>query len=251
MSDYQLIQGDCLIALPRLADMCADAIITDLPYGTTACKWDVIIPLDKMWAQVKRLCKGVFVTTARQPFASLLIVSKLDWFKYDLVWDKVNQTGHYTAKLQPLNQHDNVLVFSENGHTYNPQMQPVPVWSRSRYAVNRKKCKPKEGVYGVVNPVDSEASKQTYPKSILNFGGTRQADKVHPTQKDVRLYEYLIKTYTNPGDTVLDFCAGSGTTGVAAVKTGRSFIGIEKERPYFETMERRITDAQLQMAMPL
>jgi site-specific DNA-methyltransferase (adenine-specific) len=238
MIDLRL--GDCLDILPNLPDMCADAIITDVPYGTTACKWDVIIPLDKMWAQVKRLCKGAFVTTSSQPFTSVLIMSNLDWFKYEWVWDKVNQSGHLNAKKMPLKQHENVLVFSKNKHTYNPQMYPAPKWSRGRYAINRSKGTSKDGVYGIKKLLDSEGAKLAYPKSIINVGGTRQADKIHPTQKSIKLYEYLIKTYTNPGDVVLDFCMGSGTTGVACVNTGRSFIGIEKERDYFEIASRRI-----------
>lgn len=249
MAEIDLRLGDCLEILPTLPDKSVDAIITDLPYGTTACKWDVIIPLDKMWEQVKRICRGAFVTTASQPFASVLVCSNIKGFRHDWSWNKVNQTGHYNVDRAPLKQHDNVFVFSENGYTYNPQMQPISKTSRSRYAVNRTKCEPKEGVYGVVKPVNSEGMKLTYPKSIIDVGGSRQADKVHPTQKPVALYEYLIRTYTNEGDTVLDFCMGSGTTGVAAVKTGRSFTGIEKERPYFEMAERRIAEAQMQMVM--
>jgi DNA modification methylase len=245
-----LLQGDCLDILPQLPDKCADAIITDLPYGTTACSWDVVIPFAPMWEQVKRLCKGAFVTTASQPFTAILIGSNLKWFKYEWVWDKVSQSGHLNAKKMPLKKHENVVVFSQNRHTYNPQMYPTPKGSRGRYKV--KSCATKEGsVYGKALAMGHEGRALAYPKSIITISGHRQADKEHPTQKPVALYEYLIKTYTNPGDTVLDFCMGSGTTGVAAVKTGRNFIGIEKEAPYFQTSERRITDAQMQQVMPL
>jgi site-specific DNA-methyltransferase (adenine-specific) len=227
--------GDCLDILPTLPDMCADAIITDVPYGTTACKWDVIIPLDKMWAQIKRLCKGAFVTTASQPFTTVLIGSNMKWFRYEWVWDKKKPAGFQIAKYRPMMQHENIVVFSKETPTYNPIMTPRPTVKRrgSFSASPSSHIKYDDGL--------DRTYIEWYPKSILEFTNANQNDRYHPTQKPVALYEYLIKTYTNPGDTVLDFCMGSGTTGVAAVRTGRNFIGIEKERPYFDISERRIT----------
>jgi site-specific DNA-methyltransferase (adenine-specific) len=251
MSEIHLLQGDCLEILPTLPDMSVDAIITDVPYGTTACKWDVIIPLDKMWEQVKRLCKGAFVTTASQPFTSVLIMSNLDWFRQELIWDKVLPVGHLDANRRHLRRHENILLFSAAGYpTYNPQKT---VRGKPRWKGGTQEFQAGETVYHSYTQIKT-FNNEYYPTSLVqvsNGDRTRPEVGFHPTQKPVALYEYLIKTYTNPGDTVLDFCAGSGTTIVAAIKTGRNVIGIEKEREYFEIMERRATDAQPQMVMPL
>jgi site-specific DNA-methyltransferase (adenine-specific) len=249
MSEIHLLQGDCLEILPTLPDMSVDAIITDVPYGTTACKWDVIIPLDKMWAQVKRLCKGVFVTTASQPFTSVLIMSNLDWFKYEWVWEKDNGTNFYNAPYQPLKTHENIVVFSSLASSYSPKgsMSYNPQFLDGKpYTSKQGRAKHTYHDYAEQHTTINNGTR--YPRSVINLNTERG---LHPTQKPVALYEYLIKTYTNPGDTVLDFCAGSGTTIVAAIKTGRNVIGIEKEPEYFEIMERRATDTQLQMVMPL
>jgi DNA modification methylase len=236
MIDLRL--GDCLDILPTLPDGCADAIITDLPYGTTACKWDVVIPFDAMWEQVKRLCKGAFVTTAQQPFTSVLVCSNLEWFKYDLVWNKVRVTNIANAKKQVLRKHESILVFSERQNTYNPQLTGKA--SRPFGKITESNS-PTAGYLGV-----ERQFAVGYPQSILEYmrPNNLTGGGLHPTQKPVALYEYLIKTYTNPGDTVLDFCAGSGTTGVAAIRTGRNAILIEKEPAYFETIQRRIQEAQ-------
>jgi site-specific DNA-methyltransferase (adenine-specific) len=261
MSEMHLLQGDCLDILPTLPDGCADAIITDLPYGTTACSWDVVIPFAPMWEQVKRVLsdRGAFVTTASQPFTSVLVASNLEWFKYEWIWNKSRPSGHVMAKNKPLKTHENVVVFSpgatvhegqsERRMTYNPQ-DLVYAPTRS-YRPNRR-IRSQASMAARPSNVDEWIQEYTnYPKSLLDIPNPNNHNDGHPTQKPVALYEYLIKTYTNPGDTVLDFCMGSGTTGVAAVKTGRNFIGIEKEAPYFQTSERRITDAQMQQVMPL
>ena len=173
-------------------------------------------------------------------------------YRYELIWDKVNTTGFLNANKAPLRKHENVLVFSSNGHTYNPQFTQASPKERGSHVINRAKFKIKASVYGEpVTAISQSATTRRYPVSIINIGGSRQADKVHPTQKPVALYEYLIRTYTNEGDTVLDFCAGSGTTGVACVKTGRNFIGIEREPKYFAIAEKRIAEARQQMVMPL
>jgi DNA modification methylase len=243
MIDLRL--GDCLEVLPTLADKCADAIITDLPYGTTACSWDVVIPFAPMWEQVKRLCKGAFVTTASQPFTSLLVVSNLDWFKYEMVWNKRMVSNFGNAKIHHLKCHENIAVFSKNGHTYNPQKtgnagKPYGKLTGSNSGIY-------SGAFGAQKNVGVG-----YPKTILEFPRPNNltGGGLHPTQKPVALYEYLIKTYTNPGDTVLDFTMGSGTTGVACVRLNRNFIGIEKKSEYFETAQRRISGAQ-QVVMAL
>jgi DNA modification methylase len=243
MIDLRL--GDCLEILPTLPDRCADAIITDLPYGTTACSWDVVIPFAPMWEQVKRLCKGAFVTTASQPFTSVLVCSNLEWFKYEWNWNKGMGSNFANVKHQPLKYHENIVVFSKNGHTYNPQYRkdvkkPFGRMVRDNNSEHINNL-PRTGVSGV-----------GYPKSTLEFTRPNNltGGGLHPTQKPVALYEYLIKTYTNPGDTVLDFCMGSGTTGVACVRLNRNFIGIEKKPEYFEIAQRRITEAQ-QMVMAL
>lgn len=239
----ELFLGDCLEILPTLADKSVDAIITDLPYGTTACKWDVIIPLDEMWRQVKRICKGAFVTTASQPFTSVLVCSNLEWFKYEWIWEKTMAAGFLDANRKPLKAHENICVFSGNGHEYNPQMQAGAPYIK-------KQSPNRSSHYGAINPMVKVNNGERYPTTIVKISNGNNSS-VHPTQKPVALYEYLIRTYTNEGDTVLDFTMGSGTTGVACVKTNRDFIGVEKEQNYFEIAERRIKEAQMQMVMPL
>jgi site-specific DNA-methyltransferase (adenine-specific) len=239
MIDLRL--GDCLDILPTLADKSVDAIVTDLPYGTTACKWDVIIPLDAMWKQVKRLCKGAFVTTASQPFTSVLVASNLEWFRDEWIYRKNRATRFLDAKIRPMKNHENILVFGETLPLYNPQMKWVGVKDK------RKTFTPnigREYMRDKINIPHGKDNGYRYPKSVIDINNADSRGMEHPTQKPVALYEYLIKTYTNPGDTVLDFCAGSGTTGVAAIRTGRNAILIEREPEYFAIMERRIHEAQ-------
>jgi site-specific DNA-methyltransferase (adenine-specific) len=242
MIDLRL--GDCLEIMPDLPDKSVDAIITDLPYGTTACSWDTVIPFEPLWAQVKRLLKprGVFVTTASQPFTSALVMSNPEWFRYEWVWNKSRPNGFLDANRKPMKAHENIVVFSQNGHTYNPQGL-------------RRKDKPNknsgiENVYGKVKQgYTQEITFTNYPNTVLPFASLQNYD--HPTQKPVALYEYLILTYTNPGDVVLDPCMGSGTTGVACIKTGRDFIGIELREDYFAILQRRIEGAQQQLTLEL
>jgi site-specific DNA-methyltransferase (adenine-specific) len=244
MSEIHLLQGDCLDILPTLPDGCADAIITDLPYGTTACKWDVIIPFEPMWEQVKRLCKGAFVTTASQPFTSVLIGSNMGMYKYSWYWHKNIVSGFQLAKIQPTRAMEEICVFYSKQPTYNPQPTESIIRDRKRvpgaFVGNRTPNKKNEHRLGT-KPQPNYYPEFVAPRNVLEIPCVpRATGTLHPTQKPVALYEYLIKTYTNPGDTVLDFCMGSGTTGVAAVKTGRNFIGIEKEGNYFEIASRRI-----------
>ena len=237
----KLIQGDCLEVMKTLPDNSVDAIITDLPYGTTACKWDVVIPLEPMWTHVKRLLKknGVFVTTASQPFTSALIMSNPKWFRYCWVWEKSKATGFLNAKKRPLVAHEDIVVFSCNAPVYYPQrVKGLP------YSRGMRKAQTENDVYGKFDRTFIKSSDgKRYPRSVLKFKTAEtEGETYHKTQKPVALFEYLIKTYTNEGDTVLDFCMGSGTTGVACVQTGRHFIGIENDLTYFNIATRRIED---------
>ncbi len=242
----QLIHADCLdVDWPQV-----DAIITDVPYGTTACKWDVIIPFDKMWAKIKGALKprGAFVTTASQPFTSALVMSNPKWFKCEWIWEKTMPNNFCQAKYNPMRYHENVLIFSNSKTTYNPIMEERSeigkerlknsgkVLDGSNNTSNFMSFKRGQGIYREYDKT------KVFPKSVQKIGSVPNCNgtKLHPTQKPVALYEYLIKTYTNEGDTVLDFCMGSGTTGMACNNTGRNFIGIEKDDKYFEIAEARI-----------
>lgn len=249
-----LLQGDCLEILPTLAAQSVDAIITDLPYGTTACKWDEVIPFAPMWEQVKRVLKprGAFVTTASQPFTSRLINSNLEWFKHEWVWLKTRGSGFINCKNRPIAIHENICVFSPGTTancsprqiTYNPQGLIYAPYHKKRLKPMTAKA---DGFLGYRPSHVSEYDVEfiNYPNSVIEIGNPNDAND-HPTQKPVALYEYLIRTYTNEGDTVLDFTMGSGTTGVAAINTGRHFIGIELDANYFAIAQRRIEDAQAQ-----
>jgi site-specific DNA-methyltransferase (adenine-specific) len=254
----QLFCGDCLDILPTL-DGQVDAIITDIPYGTTACSWDNIIPLEPMWKEVKRLLKprGVFVTTASQPFTSMLVMSNLKWFKYELIWLK-NYSGDFAiAKTRPMKFHENILVFCEGSTLYYPQYEEYSETTKDIFKNNpiSKAFNRNQNSIHRIRTVDHliDFERGTYPKSYQYFKAVPVCNgiRIHPTQKPVALYEYLVRTYTNEGDTVLDFCMGSGTTGVACIQTGRNFIGIEKESQYFAISEKRIRQAQQQMLLPL
>jgi len=236
--DYTLYHGDCLDILPTLAAQSIHAIITDLPYGTTQCKWDTIIPFPDLWRAVKHVLKprGAFVTTASQPFTSLLICSNLDWFKYEWIWEKSRKTGFLDVKDRPLKGHENIVVFSNGQATFTPQMTKGKEHSRGGASTGPAQ------VYGKFADRKTTGSDEYYPHSVLYFPVVQIPD--HSTEKPVALYQYLIRTYTNPGETVLDLTMGSGTTGVAAIQTGRRFIGIEKDLQYFNVAERRIANAQ-------
>lgn len=236
---FQLYHGDCLEVMPTLEAQSFDAIIADLPYGTTACKWDVVIPFEPLWREYKRLIKprGAIVLFGSQPFTSLLVMSNLAWFRYEWAWEKGRATGHLDAKRKPLKKHENICVFSANGHTYNPQMV-----AGKRHKRGGARTGPAQ-VWGKFEDRQTTDSEEYYPLSIVYCSTVPKPD--HPTQKPVALLEYLVRTYTNEGDTVLDNTMGSGTTGVACVQTGRNFVGIEKDAAYFEIAKRRIETAQL------
>jgi DNA modification methylase len=239
--------GDCLEFMRTMPDKSVDAIITDLPYGTTACAWDNIIPFEPMWEQVKRIDKGVFVTTASQPFTSKLVMSNLDWFRYEWIWEKPKATGHALCNFIPMKSHENIVIFSKNGCVYNPQKTiGIPYKGRNKIGYPESKS----FSTGQGNRKDNDGTR--YPRTVLKINNSYYSEnQSHPTQKPVALYEYLIRTYTNEGDTVLDFCMGSSTTGVACVNTNRNFIGCEIDEVYFKIAERRIAEAQLQMRLPI
>jgi len=233
----QVIKGDCLEVMKEIPDKSIDMILCDLPYGTTACKWDTIIPFEPLWEQYKRIIKdnGAIVLTASQPFTSALVMSNPDMFKYALVWDKVKGTGFLNARKQPMRNHEDILVFYKKSPVYNPQKTT----GHTRKKSFRGKHLQTE-VYGKMKNDYQYDSTDRYPRSIQVFSTDTQNSSLHPTQKPVALFEYLIKTYTNEGDLVLDNCAGSGTTGVACKNLNRNFILIEKEQEYIDIIHKRL-----------
>lgn len=228
--DVTLLLGDCMEVMKSIPSCSVDMILCDFPYGTTQNKWDSVIPFDAIWSEYSRICKGAVVLTAVQPFTSMLVVSNMKNFKYQWVWKKSRPTGHLNAKRQPLRNTEDILVFYKSQCTYNPQgTRETDVIVAGSTSSNYGKC--------------SKTTRQTatgYPTTILEFASERG---FHPTQKPVPLMEYLIKTYTNECDLVLDNCMGSGTTGVACINTNRRFIGIEKDEKYFEIASNRINEA--------
>ena len=230
-----LMLGDCLERMKEIPDGSVDMILADPPYGTTACKWDSVIPFDLMWIELKRIIKpnGAIVLFGSEPFSSMLRCSNLKMFKYDWVWEKEQGVNFQLCKKQPLKIHETISVFSVETHNYFPQ---------GLIACDIKKSnKGKGGNLGHLSSEDKRKEyKQewsNYPKTIQRFNRERG---LHPTQKPVALMEYLIKTYTHENETVLDFCMGSGTSGIAAKNTGRKFIGIEKDAGYFEIAKQRL-----------
>lgn len=232
---------DCMEMLKEIKSESIDSIITDPPYGTTACKWDSVIDLPLMWEQLKRIIKpnGAIVMTASQPFTTVLISSNLKMFKYEWIWEKPQGTNPMNAKVMPLKSHENILVFYSNKPNYNPQM-----WQSTPYSGFSSDSSKIGEVYGFAKSKHRSNPEGTrYPKTVLRF---KQDKGLHPTQKPVALMEYLIKTYTNENETVLDFTMGSGTTGVACVNTNRKFIGAELDKDYYEASIKRIKQATAQ-----
>lgn len=233
-----VLSGDCLQVMATLEAESIDAIITDLPYGTTACKWDAVIPFESLWEQVRRVLKpnGVFVTTASQPFTSALVMSNTKDFRYCWVWEKSVGTGFLDAKKKPLRCHEDVVVFYRERPTYNPQKWQGEKNHGCKTSVRKTKSV-HAGDYGRPEP---DLSGMKYPRSVVKFSKHSASENLHPTQKPVELMRYLIRTYTNPGDTVLDPCCGSGTTGVAAQLEGRNCVLIEREEKYLEITRQRL-----------
>jgi site-specific DNA-methyltransferase (adenine-specific) len=235
-----VIEGDCLNIMPTLPDKSVDMILCDLPYGTTACKWDTVIPFEPLWKEYKRLIKdnGAIVLMASQPFTSALTMSNVKMFRYALIWDKVNRyTGTLLANKQPMKRHEDVLIFYKSQPTFNKQYRDGEPYFRARQVSKGV------GQYAQNDliRIPTINNGQHNPCSIIEIKGDNKLDNnKHPTQKPVALFEYLIRTYTNEGDTVLDNCAGSGTTGVACINTNRKYILIEKDPAYCEIIRRRI-----------
>ena len=247
-----LYHGDCLELMKDIPNGSIDMILCDLPYGTTACKWDTIIPFDKLWEQYKRIIKynGAIVLTASQPFTSALVMSNPDMFKVEWIWKKNAGSNFATVKYQPMKEHENILIFSNGTPKYNQQKQP-----RAESGLARVKSSPMtfnrktDGVYKdlfVGKVTKSKADELRCPSSVQNFNRERG---LHPTQKPVALFEYLIKTYTNEGELILDNCAGSGTTAIACMNTGRNFIGMELDENYFNIAQKRIKDEQSKLTL--
>lgn len=236
-------QGDCLDVMRDLPDASVDMILCDLPYGVTRNNWDMPIDLDRMWSEVWRVCRGAALFNAQQPFTSALVLSGLSSFRCEWVWEKNKASGHLNAKHSPMRAHEVVLVFGEGAVTYNPQM--VHVGRPANFA----RTNANSTNYGHQRSVAYGGSKTRYPRTVQRFNvvDNISAERVHPTQKPVPLCEYLIRTYSNPGETVLDFCMGSGTTGVACLNTGRRFIGIEQDPHYFEVARDRLARVEAEL----
>ena len=231
---------DCLEGMKYIEDKSIDMILCDLPYGTTACKWDSIIPLEKLWEQYERIIKdnGIILLFAQTPFDKVLGASNLKLLRYEWIWIKEQGTGNLNANKMPLKQHENILVFYKKLPKYHPQMtQGKP------YKITREKNT--NEIFGKTGTKDGHVTKNEglrYPTSILNFNRELK-NRHHPTQKPVALCEYLINTYTNAGETVLDNCMGSGTTAIACINTGRNFIGFELDKHYCDIANERIRNA--------
>ncbi len=229
--------GDCLELMPQMESGMFDMILCDLPYGTTACKWDTIIPFEPLWKEYERLIKpnGAIVLTASQPFTSALVMSNTALFKYEWIWEKPKSTGHALSKVQPMKAHENILVFGKGKINYYPQFENGEPY-KGRNKPKYKESEEFSTGYGNRNNNDGFR----FPRSVQFFRNTRYVnEQIHPTQKPTTLWEYLIKTYTNEGELILDNCAGSGTTGEACYNTGRNYIQIEKEQKYFDLILER------------
>lgn len=246
-SNVQLINGDCLLEMNNIPDKTVDMILCDLPYevlnkGNKNATWDRLLPFDELWKQYNRIIKdnGAIVLFAQGMFTAQLMMSNPDMWRYNLVWDKVLTSGFLNAKRMPLRSHEDILVFYKSLPTYNPQMtEGKPLHGKGSTYKTKELT---NNCYGNLNATDDvrKGSTEKYPKSIITFQKTHPSKAVHPTEKAVSLLEYLIKTYTNEGETILDNCMGSGSTGVACINTNRNFIGIELTEKYFGIAKERI-----------
>lgn len=237
----KIYNEDCLEGMKKIKDKSIDMILCDLPYGTTRNKWDAIIPFDKLWEQYERIIKdnGAIVLTAQTPFDKVLGGSNLKLLRYEWIWKKEVGTGFLNAKKMPLKNHENILVFYKKLPTYNPQMREGKPYIRRRRGSHVSTNYGKDTVDEVITVNDGKRC----PLTVLEF--PRDKDKIHPTQKPVTLFEYLIKTYTNEGETVLDNCIGSGSTAIACLNTGRKFLGFELDKNYFELATNRIEEYKI------
>ena len=233
----QIFNEDCLEGMKRIPDWSIDCIITDPPYWTTACKWDTVIPFDLMWKELKRIIKpnGAIVLFGSEPFSSALRMSNIKKYRYDIIWDKVNIGNPLNAKKMPLKSHENISVFYSKLPTYNPQKTDLHINRVAKqYSVSDNFSNGGSKV-GYTSELNGK-----YPKSIIKISNQNRNNKLHPTQKPVALIEYLIRTYTNEWETVLDFTIGSGTTAIACINTNRNYIGFELDKWYFDIANERI-----------
>ena len=242
MNKIDLLQGDCLELMKDIPVGSVDMILADLPYGTTACKWDTIIPFEPLWAEYERIIKdnGAIVLTASQPFTTKLINSNINIFRYEWIWEKSRPSNFLFAKKGAMKYHENILIFYKKLPTYNPIMKKGNKAHDSRGGISRN------NITNTINKRKPNTNDMKYPSSIIKVKSTDSTRNLHPTQKPVALFEYLIKTYTNEGDTVLDNVMGSGTTGVACLNTNRRFIGMELDETYFNIAKARIESHELE-----
>lgn len=241
----QFLRGDCLELMQDIPNGSVDMILCDLPYGTTACKWDTLIPFAPLWEQYWRITKpsAAIVLTASQPFTTQLIASQIEKFATSWVWNKQFGGNFVQAKRQPIKIHEDICVFQRNGKQplYYPQMdkRDKPI-KAGKVARQPNSAIPNASSDAAISAVKAKRYDEKYPVSIIEFSSRERERGLHPTQKPVALFEYLIKTYTNPGETVLDNCAGSGTTAIAAERTGRRWICMEKDEAYYKAAIRRV-----------
>jgi site-specific DNA-methyltransferase (adenine-specific) len=248
----KLILGDCLEVMKDIHGKSIDMVLCDLPYGTTACKWDVIIPFEPLWEQYKRIIKdnGAIVLTASQPFTSSLVMSNIKMFKYEWIWEKTMPNNFCQASYQVMKYHENILVFGKGKTIFNPIMEDRSKSGKDRLKKSGKVLEGSNSISefmsfkkdkGIYREYDKE---KVYPKSVQKIGSVPNCNgiKLHPTQKPVQLFEYLIKTYTNENELVLDNCSGSGTTAIACLNTNRKYICIEKDENYFNISQERINN---------
>lgn len=234
-----LILGDCLEVMYKISDQSIDAIITDPPFSTTHCKWDSPVSLDELWVHYKRIIKenGVIVMFAQTPFDKVLGCSNLEWLKYEWIWEKTQATGHLNAKKCPMKAHENILVFYKKLPTYNPQK--TYGHERKVATAYHKRNSNTGEIYGKCDNFGDYDSTERYPRSVQVFASDKQKENLHSTQKPIKLMEYLVKTYTNEGDLVLDNFSGVGTTGLACQNLNRNFIMIEKENEFIQKTLKR------------
>lgn len=244
MSGVILHNADCFDAFPSIADGSVDLVLTDIPYGTTQCKWDSVLDLQMMWEHLYRIAKpsAAIILFSAQPFTSVLVASNLRDWRTEWIWEKGNATGFLNAKKQPLRAHENIQVFYRRQPTYNPQMTEGHERKTSKRKSVNSEC------YGKALNLTEYDSTKRYPRDVQFFSSDKQKGNFHPTQKPVSLMRYLIETYSNAGETVLDFTMGSGTTGVACMDTNRNFIGIEKDKEIYRVACSRMDIAQMQAA---
>ena len=249
MLDFGFYNMDCIEGMKLIDSGTVDLILTDLPYGITQCEWDKVVPLDLFWEQAKRIIKdnGAIVLTAKQPFTTDLINSNREWYRYNLVWVKNISTGFYNAKVMPLQTHEDICVFYKHKPTYNPQMETGFERKVSK-ASSKRKCQSAE-IYNKAICTKDYDSTERYPISLLYFESDKYKNSLHPTQKPVAMFEYLIKTFSNEGNLVVDCCGGSNTTGVACHRTRRRYIGFEKEKKFFDIGTERIKSEMEQISM--